>query len=86
MLFCLTSARFPPRRSAVSGAEARAAGVARPAGVEVAGGGVGGAYLVGATGETGEGKAMAGFRSRGFGEKVWEHTMDTFAEVEAKTR
>lgn len=83
-LFHATSARYPPRKSATSGAEARAAGVARPEGVDVAKGD--GAYLLNWNGETGEGKCMKGYRERGVGKMVWEHTARMLEEVGGKTK
>ncbi len=83
-LFHATSARYPPRKSAGSGEEARRAGVARPQGVDVAKGD--GAYLLNWNGETGEGKCMKGYRERGVGKKVWEHTLQIFDEAQGKTR
>jgi len=82
-LFHATSARYPPRKSATSGAEARAAGVARPEGVEVAK--ADGAYLLNWNGEIGEGKCMKGYRERGMGKVVWEHTVSMFESVGGKT-
>lgn len=83
-LFHATSARYPPSKSAGSGSEARAAGVARPEGVGVARGE--GAYLVNWNGETGEGKCMRGYRGRGMGKRVWEHTLGVFEKVEGEGR
>lgn len=83
-LFHATSARYPPKKSATSGAEARAAGVARPEGVEVAKGD--GAYLLAWNGETGEGKCMKKYRERGMGKVVWDHTTKMFEEVGGKTK
>ena len=86
MCFYATSARYPPRKSATSSSEARAAGVARPEGVDVARGKVDGAYLLNWNGEVGEGKCMRGYRARGMGRVVWEHTVGVFEGVEEKTR
>ena len=84
--FYATSARYPPRKSATSSSETRATGVARPEGVDVARGKVDGAYLLNWNGEVGEGKSMRGYRERGMGRVVWEHTVGVFEGVEGKTR
>ena len=75
-LFYLTSARFPSKNGS--------GGVARPEGVPVAKGE--GAYAVGSTSETGEGKPMAGYRERGMADTIWAHTLDVFKSVEEKAK
>ncbi|KAL9125992.1 MAG: hypothetical protein Q9217_004887 [Psora testacea] len=79
-LFYLTSKRYPSLNGKKSGG---GDGVDLPEGVEVAEGE--GAYLVGAKGEIGAGKPMKGYRERGMGEKIWEHTENVFEEVGKKT-
>ncbi|KAL9100924.1 MAG: hypothetical protein Q9163_003760 [Psora crenata] len=79
-LFYLTSKRYPSWSGKQSGG---GHGVNLPDGVEVAEGE--GAYLVGATGQTGAGKPMNPYRERGMREKIWDHTERTLEDARKKS-
>lgn len=88
-LFIATSGLFPPSKPAEGGKFA--SGVTAPKGVEIARGEDGkvgsGGYLVNWDCEvTGKNELLKGYREKGVGKTVWEHTMGIFERVEKVNR
>jgi hypothetical protein len=84
-LFHATSGMYPPAKPAAGAA--LAGGVSLPAGVPVGTGSDGkvgsGGYLVNWNGDiTGKLDLISKYRTQGVSKTVWQHTMDTFQNVE----
>ena len=81
-LFYLTSARYPSLNGKKD--NDKIDGVKLVEGLQVAKGE--GAYMLGKSGEEGEGKIMKTYRENGMRERVWGHSLEVFEGVMKKTK